>query len=302
MKLKTIQVGEDLREEIAYSSHSIPFSVCVDNFDEYFRREWECHWHDEVEFGIIRKGRAQFVVYSGQDQRRLELREGDGIFINSGYLHSARALVPDTVIAEFVLPVTFFNQTFENAASRILYPVIRSGIEVMALRRDADDDQTLLSNIDEICSISDTEDGYELHFVEMVYRIWRFLTMRVRRDSEELPGFEDNQIRVERLKRLLSYVHSHYSAHISVDEMARAAAVSRTECFRCFQEVLGKTPSAYLTEYRLSTAMTLLADTDRTVSDISYSCGFSSPSYFGRVFREQCKMSPRKYREKVRNI
>lgn len=85
---------------------------------------------------------------------------------------------------------------------------------------------------------------------------------------------------------------------ISIDDMAKTACISRTECFRCFREILNKTPSEYLNEYRLAMAATLLSDTDKTLSDICYSCGFKSPSYFGKRFKERSGMSPKKYREK----
>ena len=48
MKLKTLQIADDLQERITYSSHFLPLSVCIDNFDDYYQREWQrktlCKW------------------------------------------------------------------------------------------------------------------------------------------------------------------------------------------------------------------------------------------------------------------
>ena len=104
----------------------------------------------------------------------------------------------------------------------------------------------------------------------------------------------------DRLQKIMTFIHAHYGERISIDDMARAAAISRTEVFRCFQTVLRKKPIEYLTEYRLSIATILLASTDRTLSDISISCGFNSASYFGKVFREHHGISPKKYRDQLR--
>lgn len=298
MPLKTLQIGTNLREHFPYSCNSIPLSVCIDNFDDYFHREWGCHWHDEIEFGIVQKGIVQFTVFSGPEQFHRELHQGDGVFINSGCLHSAKALAPDTVIAGLALPITFFQKPFENAAPQIVQPVTESEISDIALKKANPDDRLLLSGIQEICSIADEETGYELHFIEMVCRIWRLLTIRILQDRQAGQTSATNSMQEQRMKRFLSFIHAHYSDNISIDDIAKSASVSRTECFRCFHAILKKSPFEYLTEYRLSMASMLLANTNRTVSDISSSCGFNSPSYFGKLFREQCGMSPKKYREK----
>lgn len=298
MQLKTLQIGTNLREHIPYSCGSIPLSVCIDNFDDYFHGEWGCHWHEETEFGIVQKGIVQFTIFNGKKQFNRELHPGDGIFINSGCLHSARALVPDTVIAEFVLPVTFFQKPFENAAPQIARPVTESKITDLTFRVASPEDRLMLSCIQEICSITDTETGYELHFIEMSCKIWRLLTIRILQDRQarQIPAVKSTQ--EHRIKQLLSFIHAHYSEQIGIDDIARSASISRTECFRCFQSIIKKSPIEYLTEYRLSMASMLLANSDRTLSDISASCGFNSPSYFGKLFREQCGMSPKKYRSR----
>lgn len=301
MKLKTLQIGTDLREHFPYSCNSIPLSICIDNFDDYFHKEWGCHWHDEIEFGIVRNGIVQFTIIKGQEQFCQELHQGDGIFINSGCLHSARALVPDTVIAEFALPITFFQKPFENSAHQIVKPVTESEITDFILKSQNAEDEPLLSGIREICSITDEETGYELHFIEMVCRIWRLVMIRILQNKQAGRISVTNSVQEQRMKQLLSFIHAHYCEHINIDDIAQAAAVSRTECFRCFHAILKKSPTEYLTEYRLSMASMLLVDSDRTLSDISASCGFNSPSYFGKLFREQCGLSPKKYREHYSN-
>lgn len=299
MRLKTLHIGKDLRESFSYSDHSIPLSVYIDNFDDYFQREWGCHWHDEIELGIIRKGEAEFTIYNGHEQFSKKLHNGDGIFINSGCLHSAKALVPNTVIAEFVLPITFFNKPFENAICQITNPVIDPDVTTYFFRTASPKDQQLLSSIQEVCSITDQEIGYELHFVEMACKIWRLLTARILLDGKARP-IVSNKIQEQRIKRLLSFIHAHYNEHISIEDMAKSALISRTECFRCFQTILGKSPVEYLIEYRLSIAMMFLTNTERSISDISYSCGFNNPSYFGKLFKDKCGLSPKNYRDQNR--
>lgn len=299
MQFKTLQIGEDLQEHISYSNHFVPLALCTDNFDDYFRSEWGCHWHDEFEFGIVQSGALEFTIYDNQKQFVKELRQGDGIFINSGCLHSARAIEPNTVLGAFALPIKFFDASlFENMFQQNIRPIIESGITNIILNAKDFDSKPLLSSIQELCSITEQEVAHEFHFVEMVCKIWRLISVRILHDkSVNIPAV--NKVQEQRVKEILSYIHTHFGEHISIDDIARFATISRTECFRCFQAVLGKSPVEYLTEYRLSMATAMLANSEKTLADISHCCGFNSPSYFGKLFREQCGMSPKKYRKQL---
>lgn len=300
MKLKTLQIAEDLQERITYSNHFLPLSICIDNFDDYFQHEWQCHWHDEFEFGVIQNGTAEFTIHDGQNRLIYKLQKGDGIFIGSGYLHSVKGLEPETIMAGVALPINFFDiSIFENVFRQYIRPLMESGIACIKLHAVNSTDKPLLFSIQELCAISEQEPAYEFHFIEAVCKIWRLLIARTERDGRTRLSTE-NKLQEQRVKEILSFIYANFGAHISIDDMAKAATISRTECFRCFQTILGKTPAEYLTEYRLSMAATMLANSDRTLSEISELCGFNSPSYFGKVFRERCGASPKKYKDLYR--
>ena len=302
MQFKKLQIGADLQECISYNNDLIPLAVCVDNLDEYFQREWECHWHDEFEFGIIQKGSAEFTIYDSQETVAKTLHQGDGIFIGSGCLHSVKAMEPDTVIAGFVLPINFFDVgIFENIFWQNIQPMIEAGINHIFLSADVSADRLLLSGIQELCMINKNETGYELHLMESACKIWHFLIERASLEKKAKIS-SANKVQEQRVKAVLSFIHAHYGEHICIDDMAKASAISRTECFRCFQTVLGKSPVEYLTEYRLSMATTMLVNSERTLSEISNLCGFNSPSYFGKLFRKRCGLSPKKYRKQTQNF
>ncbi len=140
----------------------------------------------------------------------------------------------------------------------------------------------ILSGLKELYEINRTEQTYELHCMETVCKICRLLVEQINTNKNPLTPMPKNT-QTKRLQKIMTFIHAHYGEHISIDDMAKASTVSRTEVFRCFQAVLKKKPIEYLTEYRLSIATILLTSTDRTMSDISSSCGFNSASYFGKV-------------------
>ena len=73
MKNKTLQVADNLQERIPYSSRFPALSICSDHFDDYFQREWGCHWHDEFEFAVVRP-HSRFMM--GNEMKPWNCRRG----------------------------------------------------------------------------------------------------------------------------------------------------------------------------------------------------------------------------------
>lgn len=293
----TLQLGADLREEIAYNNHAIPFSICIDHFDDYFNGQWPTHWHDEYEFVLVLQGSVVFTVCGGgNDSTDVVLAEGDGLFIGSACLHSAKA-EPGTVAAGYVFSNAFFNmKPFETVLRELLQPITDAAITYIKFEKDASSAEHILQTLCTLCHLPEEETGHELHCVELVMKLWRLLLQYILSNESHIPRRTIEDSREQRLKALVSYIHAHYSEPITVEDMAKHIGISRTECFRCFQNILRKTPVEYLTEYRLSMAATLLLNTKRPIADVADACGFQSPSYFGKIFREHYGKTPKEYR------
>lgn len=82
-----------------------------------------------------------------------------------------------------------------------------------------------------------------------------------------------------------------------VAEMGRALAMSRSTLYRHVDEALGVTPMEVLWRYRLRQAAHWLQETDATVSEVAYSCGFKTVPHFTRRFKERYEATPAVYRE-----
>ena len=101
----------------------------------------------------------------------------------------------------------------------------------------------------------------------------------------------------ERLKKMLNYIHTNYSASIVLRDIARSADVSERECTRIFSKTTNHTPVEYLRHYRIQMAERYLLESADSISDISDRCGFRDLSYFGRIFREETGRTPSQYRK-----
>jgi AraC-like DNA-binding protein/mannose-6-phosphate isomerase-like protein (cupin superfamily) len=77
------------------------------------------------------------------------------------------------------------------------------------------------------------------------------------------------------------------------------AGVSAAHLCRTVRAHYGTTPTAFVTELRLRRAEMLLATTSASLTAIAYRCGFSSPSYFSKCFRQTQGVTPRDFRRRA---
>ena len=87
----------------------------------------------------------------------------------------------------------------------------------------------------------------------------------------------------------------------TVAELAKRAAVSRTVFARRFVALLGQTPLAYLTSWRLSLGATRLRSSDETVLEIAAAVGYESEAAFNRAFKREFGLPPARFRKRERD-
>jgi AraC-like DNA-binding protein len=87
-----------------------------------------------------------------------------------------------------------------------------------------------------------------------------------------------------------------YAEPLDVDDLARAAGLSRAHFSREFRRTFGESPHAYLLTRRLERAAALLRSTDRSVMDICLAVGLQSLGSFTTSFTRTYGMSPTAYR------
>lgn len=221
--------------------------------------------------------------------------------MGSACLHSAKA-VPGTITAGYVFSNAFFDmKPFETVLRELLQPITDASITFIKFEKNTASAEPVLQVLGELCSLPE-EAGYELHCVELIFKLWRMLLRYICSNKAGIACRTAGDSKEQRLKALVSFVHAHYAETITVADMAKHIGVSRTECFRCFQSILQKTPVEYLTQYRLSMAAALLLNTKRPIAEIAECCGFQSPSYFTKTFREHYGKTPKAYRLDTENI
>ncbi len=87
-----------------------------------------------------------------------------------------------------------------------------------------------------------------------------------------------------------------YAEPIGVDDLARAACLSRAHFSREFRRTFGESPYVYLLTRRLERAATTLRATDRSIAEICFAIGFRSVGSFTTSFTRSYGVSPTAYR------
>src|SRR5437762_6753771 len=98
------------------------------------------------------------------------------------------------------------------------------------------------------------------------------------------------------LLRAKDLADARYFEPLDVDDLARAAGLSRAHFSREFRRAFGEPPHAYLLTRRLERAAALLRGTDRSVADICVSVGLQSVGSFTTSFTRTFGRSPTAYR------
>ncbi|MGI6231596.1 MAG: substrate-binding domain-containing protein [Prevotella sp.] len=87
--------------------------------------------------------------------------------------------------------------------------------------------------------------------------------------------------------------------HLKMDDLAAELGLSRVQVYRKVKQITGMTLVDFLRVSRLQRAKMLLQTTDKTVSEVAFSVGFSSPSYFTTCFKQQFGMYPNDVKNKA---
>ena len=99
------------------------------------------------------------------------------------------------------------------------------------------------------------------------------------------------------IEKACSYISRNYNKEITVDALAEYVSLNKNYLIRLFKKELMSTPNQYIIETRLYHARVMLLQTNLSVKSIAFSCGFNTPSYFIKCFKESFGQTPAEYRE-----
>lgn len=290
-------VDEKGRELLEHGTALFPAACYHDDLEE---RAVPWHWHEELETAVVEGGDA--VVSVGGET--FLVKAGDGYWINTGALHGMWSIGPGECRLRAVL---FHPRLVGGSVDSIFWqsylrPLMSdTGRQCICFSQGVPWEREVLQAILRAWrACAEEPAGYEFQVREALSQEI-FLLAENCPTEQKVPS--DKALRdAGRIKLMLQYVQENFGEALSTEQIARSAAVSGSECLRCFRTMVGTTPIQYVKQLRVQKAAELLADTDRRIADIGAACGFQEMSYFAKVFREQKGCTPSEYRAAKRGV
>ncbi len=110
-----------------------------------------------------------------------------------------------------------------------------------------------------------------------------------------------NHSRIQRIIKLVEQIDTHYNSKLLLSDLAERENLSLHYLSHFFKENFGMSFLDYLFKIRCEQAKFLLMNTDNSLLDICYSCGFSDPKYFNKRFSFLYGCTPKEYRKENKN-
>ena len=285
-----IRITENQLEEIEGLSTEYPYTCHHVNLAET-KIPW--HWHEELEFNYIVSGS---VILTTTNQSCV-FQRGEGFFINTNVLCTMNASEEGqtAVMDSHLFHPAFLGGHFKSIFStKYLDPVLQNkSLELLELRGTTPSQKKLLDLLRQ-AALLQRRDNTEFQTRNIFSEIWLLLLEELQ--NAKAPSGPLKGVSRERIQTMIAFIQQNYSEKLSLEEIARSASVSKSECLRCFRTCIQRTPFEYLLDYRLEMAERLLRTTDASVLDIALKTGFSNGAYFGKLFKEARGLPPGLYR------
>jgi YesN/AraC family two-component response regulator len=105
-----------------------------------------------------------------------------------------------------------------------------------------------------------------------------------------------------RVQKAINYIKMHYTEKLSLNDVANQVNMTTSSFSRFMKSRTGKNFIEYLNDLRLGSAARSLVNTNKTISEICYECGYNNLSNFNRLFKQRKGYTPKEFREKYKKM
>ena len=110
-----------------------------------------------------------------------------------------------------------------------------------------------------------------------------------------------NRQRID-LSRVKQYIYGNLAGKIHTADLARLCNLSESHFYQKFRENIGISPYQYVIDQRIKAASSMILESDKLITEICFTLGFSSQSAFTTIFKKKTGMSPTEFRRKHSNL
>ena len=242
---------------------------------------YPAHIHDAVEIAVVRRGYVSMTV----NGTSYTMEPDTAMIVFPGMAHSYDSASEDAD-GLFIGFVPDLIEEFRNTLVT-MWPVV----PMVKMAECPADVETAVGKLEEYS-------GRDGSFPLMLPYI-HLLTACLFTKLDLVPSEEQNKD--DFLYKVLNYVRQHSGEDLTLDSVAREIGVGRSHLSHLFSQKMKINFRRFLNKIRIEKACKLLQDSQISIKEICYECGFDNTRTFHRVFLEEQKMTPGEFREKMRN-
>ena len=277
---------ENFREALQRGTTAFPVAIYNITFSRHQQLLAHLHNHNEFELLVATKGSLCIQM----EENCFTIAPGEGIFINSGRLHTITAGGEgEHGFIAVVFDYTLICNEYEVIFAKYVQPLLTGSLKV-----EEKLPPEICERIHSICRAYEAEEfDNELYIKQCVLNIF-YLLMKDAENTKPMVHSSKSLL----VKEVLDYIRRNYGEPISLQLLADQVHVSKEYLCRTFRVLSGSAPIEFLNRYRIRQSTFLLAQTDKSVSDIAQACGFNHSSYYGKLFYEYMGCTPTEYRKR----
>ena len=279
-------VDTELKEDRRHSDEAMPIKRYSYSAPPG-RTPVHCHWHDEMEFFLLKKGKARIQCGGSCITAEPESL----LFFNSGQLHAAENAGTGEVVFRSIVFHPDLLGGSGVAMAKYITPVISGRLKTPTVIQDETGLGTAFDRLYNI--LNEKLPGYELEAQSMLLHMFYILISCAGEPDEESGN-------VLSIKPAMEYIAQNYASPITDADLSASCSMSTGHFCRVFKRQATKTPMEYLKSYRITKAMELLIAGNMKIIDVAMDSGFNSPSYFIEVFRAFTGLTPGQFRRENR--
>ncbi len=290
----TQRPDKELKEKVSHGSRLFPMAGYLWHGGEQPERV-RMHWHPEIELIRLVKGSMQLQI-NLQEQ----IISAPALLILPANLLHGLVLPTDCVEEALLFNAEAISlSSFDEVENEIVTALAAGAMQELQVIKPED---AVFNELDALLSQALTLifDQHPAARLKVKARVLEFLAVCYesgslsRRQLKRPQHQEEGQLK---LKALLTYIDEHYAEDLTVSAAAAQLSYSVPHFCKFFKQAVGMSFTAYLNDLRLRQAATALKAGDQDITNILLDCGFASPTYFFRLFKQKYGMTPLKYRK-----
>jgi len=258
----------------------------------------DIHIHPEYEIYYMFNGERYYFI----ENKTYRIRKGSLVLINSMHIHKTSKLGKD-FHDRFLIEINPepFSTFFQNISGMSLADFFARYSCVLEL--DEQTQEWVERRFNDIMEEAEKKlDNYHLMIMMKITEIL-LLVRRFHSDRLIPPNLSmSDKAKHQMINEIAAYITQDEIRVKSLDDISRRFFISKSYLCRIFKEVTGFTIQDYVNIHCVKKAQQLLEQSNLSIAEISHKLGYSSLTYFTRVFKKYTETTPLKYRKKQHMI